>query len=69
MREVVIETIEEHIQAVDDLIVYLETSQSLSRLADGSVAADLAKDLLNALEELKDEIEDNEEQRELSYDE
>lgn len=67
MREVVIETLEEHMSNLEELVVYLESSKALNAITDASVVSDLARELQEELEELKQEIEDNEDEQELDY--
>lgn len=69
MREVVIETLEEHLSNLEELVIYLEGSKALNSLTDATVVADLARELQEELESLKEEVENNEDEQELDYDE
>lgn len=62
MRESILEILDEHIQAVEDLANYLETSKNLNSLADPAVAVDVARDLLTELATLRSDLEDGDDE-------
>lgn len=69
MRSSVIEVLQEYVEQVESLINYVSHSRTLNDVADGLAIADSANELLTALTDLVEELEEADDEGEYNSDE
>ena len=64
-----IEVLQEYVEQVESLIGYVSNSRTLNDVADGLAIADAANDLLSALNDIVEELEEADDEGEYNSDE